>query len=84
MNVIACAVHLYQLSLKVRANFGEDMPKCVNRLAVQNAAAVFGQEDQMDVHGEDAVSTVPKVPAFVHRPEYTFPPWSEVKRSNSS
>jgi hypothetical protein len=58
MDVMAFAVHLYQLRLKVRTHFGENMPQSLDSLAVKDATAVFRHEDQMDVHGEKAVSTV--------------------------
>lgn len=67
MDVIACAVHLYQLRLEVHAHFGENMPEGSKGLAIEDAAAVFGHEDQMNVQGENAMSTVPQVLAFVHR-----------------
>jgi hypothetical protein len=37
------------------------MPQFLNRLAVEHTAAVLSDEDQMDVHSKDAVSTVPNV-----------------------
>lgn len=49
------------------------MPESVQGFTVEEAAAVFGYEDQMNVHGEDAVSTVPQVLSFVHIPEYALP-----------
>ena len=47
------------------------MSQLLDSLAVKDATAIFCHEDQMDVHCENAVSTVPKVLAFIHRPEYT-------------
>ena len=41
-----------------------------NSLAVEDTAAVFGHEDQMNMHRKHAVSTMPKVLAFVHRPDH--------------
>lgn len=70
MDVVALAVHLHQLSLEIRTDLGEDMSQLLNSLAVQDATAVFGHEDQMNVHCENAVSAVSKVLAFVHRPDY--------------
>jgi hypothetical protein len=65
--VIAGTVDLRQHRLKVGADLGEDMPQFLNRRAVEDTAAVFSYEDQMDVHCKNAVSTVPKVLAFVPR-----------------
>src|SRR5437588_587303 len=42
----------------------------LNSLAVEDAAAVFGYQDQMNMHSKHAVSTVPKVLAFVHTPDH--------------
>jgi putative transposase len=70
MYVIAFAVHLHQFSLEVSTDLGEDMPQLLNSLAVQDATAIFSHEDQMDVHCENTVSAVPKVLAFIHRPDY--------------
>jgi putative transposase len=49
------------------------MPQFLNGLAVEDTAAVFGYEDQMDMHCKIAVSTVPKVIALLHRPDYNGP-----------
>jgi hypothetical protein len=59
--VIALPADLDQHRLKVGADLGEDMLQFLNRLAVEHTAAVLSDEDQMDVHGKDAVSTVPNV-----------------------
>jgi hypothetical protein len=40
MDVIAFAVHLYQLRLKVRTDLGEDTSQVFNSLTVKNAATV--------------------------------------------
>src|SRR6266403_830206 len=68
--MIALPVHLHQPRLKVGADLGEDMPQFLNRLAVEHTAAVFGDEDQMDMHCKDAVSTVPNVLEMRHRPNH--------------
>ena len=46
------------------------MPQFLNRLAVEHTAAVFGDEDQMDMHCKDAVSTVPNALEMRHRPNH--------------
>jgi hypothetical protein len=56
--VVARTVQLHQHRLKVGADLGEDMPETLNSFAVEDAATVFAHEDQMDVHCENAVSTV--------------------------
>ena len=58
VNVVFLAVHLYQLSVKVSADLGEDMLQLLNSFAIKDATPVFGHEDQMDVHCENTVSTV--------------------------
>jgi hypothetical protein len=63
--LVALTVHLHQHSLKVGADLGEDMPETLNRFDVKPAATVFGQEDQMDVHCKNAVSSVSQVLVFV-------------------
>src|SRR6266481_5586008 len=68
--MIALPVHLHQPRLKVGADLGEDMPQFLNRLAVEHTAAVFGDEDQMDMHCKDAVSTVPNFLEVRHRPNH--------------
>ena len=70
MYVIALPVHLHQHRLKVGADLGEDRSQFLNRLAVEHTAAVFRDEDQMDVHCKDAVSTVPNVLEIRHRPNH--------------
>jgi hypothetical protein len=37
------------------------MPQFLDRLAVEHTAAGLSDEDQMDVHCKDAVSTVPNI-----------------------
>src|SRR2546428_1977234 len=67
---IAPPVHRHHPRLKVGADLGEDMWEFLNRLAVEHTAAVFGDEDQMDMHCKDAVSTVPNVLEMRHRPNH--------------
>ena len=69
--MVILAVHLNQLGFEVRTDLGEYMPQCLDSLAIEDTTTVFGHEDQMNVHGENTVSTVSKVLAIVHRPEYT-------------
>ena len=46
------------------------MSQMFNSFTVEDAASIFSHEDQMYVHCENTVSTVPKVLAFIHRPDY--------------
>jgi putative transposase len=71
MYVVALAIHLHQLSLEIRTDLGEDMSQLFDSLAIEDASAVFGHKDQMDMHCENTVSAMSKVLAFIHRPEYT-------------
>lgn len=59
--MVAFTIHLHQLRFKVGANLGENMSQLLDSLAVEDAAAVFGHEDQMDVPSENAMSTVSKI-----------------------
>jgi len=59
--MIALPVDLDQPRLKVGADLGEEMPQFLDRLAVEHTAAGLSDEDQMDVHCKDAVSTVPNI-----------------------
>jgi putative transposase len=68
--VVAGTVQLHQHRLKVGADLGEDLPETFKRFGVEEAATVFGYEDQMDMHCEDAVSDVTKILALLHRPDY--------------
>jgi Protein of unknown function (DUF3443) len=56
--VVVLAVQLHQLGRKVGADLGEDMPECLDSLAINEASAVFGHEDQMNMHCKHTVSTV--------------------------
>jgi len=68
--VIALTVQVHQHGLKVGADLGKDMLQFLNSLAVEDTAAVFGHEDQMNMHRKHTVSTMPKVLAFLHRPDH--------------
>jgi putative transposase len=69
VDVIARAVQLHQLCFESGADLGENMSQLFNGLAVENAAAVFGHEDQMDMHSEHAMPTVSQIVDVRHRPE---------------
>jgi hypothetical protein len=40
----------------------------MDRIRVEDPTAVLGEKDPMNVHGEDAVSTVQNLLFFSHRP----------------
>jgi len=67
--VIALTVDLDQPRLKVGADLGKDRLQFLKSPAVEDTAAVFGYQDQMNMHSKHAVSSVPKVLAFVPRPD---------------
>ena len=70
MYVVARTIQVHQHGLKVGADLGEDLPETLKRFGVEEAATLFGHEDQMDMHCENAVSAVSKILAFLHRPDY--------------
>jgi hypothetical protein len=56
--VVVFSVHLYQSRFKVCTELGKYHSKAFNGFAIEHPIAVFSDEDQMDVHCEDTVSTV--------------------------
>jgi putative transposase len=70
VNVVAFAVQLHQLCFEIAADLGENMSQLLHSLAVEDAATVFGHEDQMNMHSENTMSTVSKVVDVHHRPEH--------------
>lgn len=66
--MIVLAVHLHQSRLEVAADLGEHGAQAVYGVAIEDVAAVFGHEDQMDVHQEDAVPAVSNGLQVAHRP----------------
>ena len=69
MDMISFAVHFHQFRFKVRADLGNDASEHFDRLAAKDSLAVFGHKDQMRVEHENAMSAVPHIIAFGHRPE---------------
>ncbi len=68
VNVIILAVHLDQVSLKVDTDVGEDVVQVVQHHLCEHATAVFGREDQVDMHRKNAMSSAPDVVFIRHRP----------------
>ena len=72
MDMVSLAVHFHQFRFKVRADLGKDASEHFDSLAVKDSFAVFGQKDQMHMEHENAMSAVPNIVDFGHRPEYRF------------
>jgi len=72
MHMVVLAVHLDQLRLKVAADLGEDDSQPLNGVAIEYLSAIFRQKDQVDVHLEHAVPSMPNIVAVFHRPNYTI------------
>ena len=68
--MIILAVHLNELRLKVGADLGKDRPQPLDGVGVEHIAAILRHKDQMDVHLENAVPTVPNIFVISHRPKY--------------
>ncbi len=58
MDVVVFSVHLYQSRFKVCTDLGKYHSKAFNGLAIEHPIAIFSDEDQMDVHCENTMSTV--------------------------
>jgi len=61
--MVVLAVHLDQLRLKVAADLGEDDSQPLNGVAIEYLSAIFRQKDQVDVHLEHAVPSMPNIVA---------------------
>jgi hypothetical protein len=59
--MVVLAVHLDQLRLKVGADLGEDDSQPLNGVAIEHSAAIFRHKDQVDVHLEHAVPSMPNI-----------------------
>lgn len=71
MDVVVFAIEFDQLRLEVGADAGKDLVQVVQDLFGKYIAAVFGDEDQMYMHHEDAMPAVLELACIVHRPNYT-------------
>jgi len=72
MDMVIFAVELDEFGLKVPANTGKDAAHVVQDGFGEDLAPVFGNKDQMGVHGKHTVSAVPDILVFHHRPNYTW------------
>jgi hypothetical protein len=61
VDVIDLAIDFHKLRFEVNADLFENCPKPLDGILVKYLPPVFGHEDQMDVHLENAVSTVSNV-----------------------
>ena len=73
VNVIVFAVHSHQLGCKVTTDLLEDGAESLQGIAVKYSSAVLGDEDQVDMHLENAMSTVSNVACNWHRPRVICP-----------
>src|ERR1035438_3534069 len=83
MDMVVLAIELYQFRFKVVAYSGKDAPQIVEYLFGEDLPPVFCDEDQVHMHHEDAVSSVPNVIAFLHRPRIYCCPCNGFKPSNT-
>lgn len=70
VHMVTLAVHLDQRSLEVRADLGEHPAQAIYRITVEHFAPIFRHKDQMDMHLENAVPTVPNLVVIAHKPKY--------------
>jgi len=68
--MIVLAVELRQFGFEVGANPGEDGAQVIEDFLGEHITAIFGDEDQVYMHQENAVSTVSNAVVFAHRPKY--------------
>ena len=54
--MVSPAVHFDELGFEVSADLGENSVQPSDGIGVEHVAAVFRHKDQVDVHGEHAVS----------------------------
>ena len=66
--MVVFAVHTNKLGFKSSANFGEDSAKSFDRITVKYPSSILGDEDQMNVQLENAMSTVSDFTCNEHRP----------------
>jgi hypothetical protein len=68
VDVVGFAVELGQVGLEVLADRPEDRLEVAEMIVVEHPAAVLGDEDQVNVQGEHAVSAVADVLVVGPRP----------------
>ncbi len=70
MDVIVLAVELHEFRLEVRADAGKDFAQIVENIDREDISAVFGHEDQMDVHKKNTMPAVSNIVVIAHGPNY--------------
>ncbi len=70
--MVVLPVELNQFRFKVKADPGEDRAQVINHLFGEDTTAVFGHEDQMNMHKENTVSSVANFVVISHRPKYNL------------
>jgi hypothetical protein len=70
VDVIILSIHLDQFSPEILAHVGEDHAEIGKRCLREHAPAIFCDEDQMDVHRKNAVSSFPVAIVICHRTIY--------------
>jgi putative transposase len=68
MNMVGFPIHFDQLGFKALADLNEHVSEPLDGVSVENLLAVFGDEDQVHMHCEHAMSTVPNIACNHHRP----------------
>jgi len=61
VNVVVFAVHLNQFCLEIGADLGKDGAQSVDGISVQHPMSILGDEDQVNVELENAMSTMSNV-----------------------
>jgi len=72
VDVIVLTVELNQFRLEVGTDAGEYPVQVIEDFLGEHFAAIFGHKDQMHMHQEDAVPSVPNIVVLAHRPNYTI------------
>ena len=60
-DVIVLSVHLDQLRFEIGLDVGEDVAQALDGVTIEHSAAIFRHNDQMDVHLENAVPSMPNI-----------------------
>jgi hypothetical protein len=66
MHVVMFSIHLDPLRFEVQTDPGKDFPETLDGITVEDFAAVFRHKDQMHVHLENAVTTLPNIVVMAH------------------
>ena len=72
VDVIVLTVELNQFRLEVGTDAGEYPVQVIEDFLGEHFAAIFGHKDQMHMHQEYVVLSVPNIVVVAHRPNYTI------------